>query len=111
MEHFWRRKAFPVQSVPHRRSTPGLPRVDGVALLAILSLCHAQFIRVAAGPGPLAVRFRFLHFFGRLCRAANAFLRAVAGGAVSVFHNSSCLTVVQGARGGNPEIASGRREG
>jgi hypothetical protein len=75
--------------MPHGSSAFRAFGFHRVALFAILPLRDAEFVRLSAALGALAIGFRI--DIGALLRraASRAFGGMVRGGAVSVFHNSS----------------------
>lgn len=75
--------------MPDRRPAFGVFRVHRVALFAVLPLRDAEFVRLSAPLGALAIDF-CISVGASLRRAAScAGGGMVGGGAVSVFHNSS----------------------
>ncbi len=76
-------------SVAHGAAFAGIFRMDRVALLGVLPLSYAEFIRLAAALRPLTIGFLADRCSPGLGHPPHFLLCAIAGGPVSVSHTDS----------------------
>jgi hypothetical protein len=82
-------------SVPDFSALPRSAPINGISLLTVLALGHAEFIRLTALLCALPILLLFLHVALGLNRSTCALFGIVAGGSVSVSHSLTPRATVQ----------------